>query len=506
MKIRLLFIFFIAICSISRGQVISDKLELGPVLKEDNSFPAYPRRFLKPLKDKFISYYYNYLYGADLLTSTLKPRTLTFRSYDHSMKHISQNNFPLKHKGHKLHLLKVVVMGEHLYIFSTYWDKKQKSLMLVRQELDTDDFTLKGSGEELLILPAINELNARIFLAVSPEHSKIAMYGIHTIEEEGINSTIMVMDENTDILWENKKKPKAGYACPVHLSLTENGTLLLGILKCPDSGFWKEIDAPDTMNAYVFTNQGQQENQFQLEVQGKISSFQLAYSAKENEVIITGIHAGEKNDPSGFFFQNYDLNTGKFTIRKHFPFENYNPDDAWTYQGSWNLFPVVRKMILRSDGGALFIAQFWQRKYHYLENEPSPWRYYYSDLVLGSIDGAGNVDWIKRIPMEGFTFTNYPVQEPFSLVMAKSKLNFIVRRRKPDPKNKKIEFAKRARKRDYVVLISVEINGEIKEEVLLEHKYGARLHLTMGVEQSGPDSAYFFVSQSTYSYMAKLNF
>jgi len=89
----------------------------------------------------------------------------------------------------------------------------------------------------------------------------------------------------------------------------------------------------------------------------------------------------------------------------------------------------LNDLVLREDGGAILVGeQYFVRVATYNDSQGSiktTYHYYYNDIIVISINAAGQIDWAEKIAKRQHTINDEGLYSSYSLALVDDKLNFI---------------------------------------------------------------------------------
>lgn len=391
-------------------------------------------KILAPSKEGF---YAIRMRSESLNTSDEGSQKIFVEQYEPDMNLKRSEEISLKFKGKKRNYIDVIKLNNKLYLLTAFTNKKQAKTYLFSQELSLKTFSPKNK------LFKIGEVSNKSHYGrgsfdyhISKDSSKLLVFNEINDGKERSSYQITVYDQNFEELWSKSTRLPFGdkhFEIEKYKVSKQADVFMLGKLYTSR----KSILSRKSNYEYVvlsILNNGSDELKYHFSLEDKfITDMSLALD-DENNLICAGFYS-ERNEigVKGSFFFHLNNNSEEVSNKRISPFdvqliaqgmskrkqkralEDASDDGEHKYEMQ-NY--TIDNLILRSDGGALMIAE---QFYAYQQNDRdfAPYfgpaslnpiysrntmntnintYYYYNDILVVNIRPDGSVEWASRIP------------------------------------------------------------------------------------------------------------
>lgn len=368
--------------------------------------------------------------------------------------------------------------NDRLFVIFTQYKAKDKQHILFYQEVSKKSGRLVGKGLSLATSNSkARHLQGHFDYEISPDSSKaVILYseaprrgfgGFTSFSTASNKFTVKVLDENFEKVWYKKIDLPYDEELYEHkkIQVDEEGNVYI-LAKIYDKVVRdkKRGKANYKYKIIALRDKGEDKIEYDLFLKDKfISDITFKLNNKTNDIICSGFYS-ERNSVGikGAFFFTVDKETKDISRDgiKAFSTDfmsNFMRERRAKRGGELNGFDM-RDIVLRSDGGAVLLAeQFFVRRYEYTNPNGSidyRYTYYHNEIIAVNINPDGSIAWNAYIPK--FQQSSSPAFSSFSKAVVKDKIYFI--------------FNERIAKRSPVILATVDAKGKVNMKDLFRNK------------------------------------
>ena len=423
--------------------------------------------------------------------------------YYYDLKLRKSAEMEINYKGKIQKLEDIILFNDELYMLTSYNNEPKKTNYLFLQGIFKNTFTLKGDMKVIGEIPSRNRNNTGAFdFSISRDSSKLMIYyGMPYKKFENERFAFRVMDEKMEQLWYKE------IALPYSDQLFEivefrvdgrGDVYLLGKLynEVP-----KERKAGKPNYQYVilaYLDKGETEKQYKISFEQKFIQDLAFRIDRQGDIVCAGFYSnfGKDGIKGTVFFrinaktqELYNTGTKEFDDR----FLSMFLTDRQLKKGKELYKYDLRKLIMRSDGGAVLVGEQYDVDYQYyrdyytgqyIEN----YYYYYNDIIVTNINPDGTVAWAINIPKRQVTVNDGGYFSSYAMSVVRDRLYFIFN---DHPKNVLEKEVTRIRnyngKSSMVTLAVVGADGQYDKVPLFSNKDADVLTRPKICKQSGRD-------------------
>jgi hypothetical protein len=401
-------ILLLSLLLLHAQQSFSQTVKWSAPMTEDKKFP-----YLRILGAADEGYY---LLRSNLTFSNDKTRS-GFRSRRYLLQLLNEDlrikfSEPLAIECEDCHVADVAVIGSHVAILYSKFDKQKKLLSLYVQKLNQEGH---NDGNAVLLLETgaekFDEENQPDFILSHDEH--LAACALRSVSKENAEQvyTAAIFDTSFNVITrkEISVPVKAKLFGPVTSVLTDEGNFyLLGIefltekrIKNPGESFYKLISY-NFKKDFVSQNEIRLENKFLTDV--AISADNL-----NHKIVVSGFYSDKTAySTAGVFYYSLledsmtqtPVVTSTFTpefLRKLVTEGRTKYNELVNYS--------IDRSVLRKDGGAAIVAESFSissRSYwdYYMQMWVYHYYYHYGNIIALSLNPDGTILWSNSIPKD----------------------------------------------------------------------------------------------------------
>jgi hypothetical protein len=444
--------------------------------------------------------------------------------YDASMKLVRQKELSLDFKGKNRSFKDVVMLQGKLWLLSYFYNEKHEKTYLFAQRIDNQTLTLDKELVKISEQDDTNRERQDVFShAISRDSSKIVIFTQQTGDKKQEEFTLAVFDSDFNDEWSKKAKlPYNRKSFDVEeTQVDRNGNVyLLGVIYTEGSNRTARRGKANfqyDLVAYM-RDSTLDVQEYKINLKDKFVTDLTFRVADDADLVFSGFYS-EKGVSSmkGTCFFKINPRTKDMTSvsTREFDFnfltENLsqrNKEKAKAASMSNDKSKEVElpafnldKLILRSDGGALLVAEQYFIEEQYQNNRYNsygyggfgggfydpfydPWSYRgngfnrqrdfyynYNDIIVVNIRPDGEIAWAARIPKSQMSRNDGGIYSSYAMSTVADKLYFIYNEdpRNLDP-NRKKTFSESPDKSSVVVLAEVNKEGLVKRAPLFQNK------------------------------------
>jgi hypothetical protein len=445
--------------------------------------------------------------------------------YDNSMKLLRQKELDLEYKGKERFLKDVVLLQGKLWLLSYFYNEKHEKTYLFAQRINNQTLSLERTIVKISEQDATNKDRSDVFsYGISRDSSKIVVFTQQPSEKREQEFALTVFDSNFSkdaLLPYNRKSFSVD-----EFQVDKNGNVfLLGVVYTEGSNRLERRGKPTyqySLIAYM-KDSTLDIQEYKIQLKDKFITELTFRVADDDDLVFSGFYSekGATSMKGTCFFKinpkGKDM-TSVSTREFDFNFVTENLSDrsvekakAAVRSNDKSREPELQsysldKLILRSDGGALLIAEQYyvderrQNNYYgspmsyggygsyspfyspynsfydpygYRNNRNNRTDYYYNynDIIVVNIRPDGEIAWTARIPKHQLSRNDEGIFSSYAMSIVADKLYFVYNEdpRNLDP-NRKKNYTEEPDKYSVVVLAEVNKQGEVKRSPLFQNK------------------------------------
>ena len=448
--------------------------------------------------------------------------------YDRSQKLVRSRELDLEIKGKARQLKDVVMVGGRLWVLSYFYNEKHEKTYLFAQEINKSTLNLLKDLVKIAEQDETNREKQDVFsLAVSKDSSKIVIFNRQPNEKSQQEFSLAVYDSDFNELWSKAAKlpyAKKNFNVEEYQVDNRGNVFLLGIIYTEGSSrLERRGKATYTYDLVAYMRDSTLDvAEYKIALKDRFVSDLTFRPADDGDLVFAGFFSekGAKGIKGSCFFKinpkTKDM-TSISTRTFDFDFMTANLSDknklrakaAAEHNDKSNeaeLFDYsLDKLIMRSDGGVILIAEQYILDEHYYNNNPygsswgSPYSLYspyyspyyspfydpynrynqrrqdyyfnYNDIIVVNIQPDGEIAWSARIPKRQVSVNDGGVNSSYAMSIVADKLYFVYNEnpKNLDPKRTKL-VAETPDKYSVVTVAEVSRDGSVLRYPLFSNK------------------------------------
>ncbi|MAT53120.1 MAG: hypothetical protein CMN32_01470 [Saprospirales bacterium] len=512
------FVFFVAmaVTSVQAQTESPARINWGPISPEPNNTMATKVVGLTP--DGY------YLLRQKVLQSpSVRPRAwVEFATKD--LKVTRSEELDLKYKGKQRDFEDLIYYNGQLYLLTSFNNTAHKKNYLFLQKVSTRGLTASKSLKMIAETEARNkEVEGSFAVDISKDSTHLLVY--HDLPFEKNNPArfgFHVFDQNFDLVWEKEvilPYPDNQFTVEEYRVDDQGNVFLLGVLYTDEAKFRRRGNPTYRYVLLSYLNKGETEDEIQIDLPNKFITDLTFRVGNDGNLVFAGFYSdkGSYSIKGSYFFH---LNPYDRSIlnRKHTPFDfefltafMRQKEKVRALQAEQNNDPrrspelynySLDRLILRSDGGAVLVAeQFYiERETYYRDYYPTygyyPYGYYnsyyrnsrdidylynYNDIIVVNIRPDGDLQWTARIPKWQETRNDGGYYSSYAMSIVRDKLYFLFNddARNFDPKRKGDRIYKYTGSNEMMVLAEMNLQGDVQTYPVISGDGGVTLRPKM---------------------------
>jgi hypothetical protein len=370
--------------------------------------------------------------------------------YDRSLAIRRAEKLDLKYKGKQREFEDVLSIGGQLYLFTSYSNQAQKKNYLFYQKINK---RLLPSRKLVKIaeIESRNKGNDGAFnILVSPDSSKVLLYNqLPYKKKDPERFALRVFDDQLNMIWQKDiVLPYNDQQLVVEdYRIDENGNVyLLGML-FNDGTRERRRGRPNYEYLILaYTQKGEKYQEYHIGIKEKFITDLTFRIANDGKLVCAGFYSEKGTysvkgtcffglDPNTQEVQNLSFRAFDFQFRSSFLSEGAQKRAARAESLGDNERAAelsrfsLDKLILRSDGGAVLVAEqyyVFERSYRYWDGTLRfDYFYHYNDIIVVNIRPDGSIEWATKIPKRQETVNDGGYFSSYAMSIVRDRLYFI---------------------------------------------------------------------------------
>jgi hypothetical protein len=451
--------------------------------------------------------------------------------YDNDMKLLRQKELDLEYKGKDRFLKDVVMLQGKLWLLTYFYNEKHEKTYLFAQRINNQTLVLDKTMVKISEQDETNKEHSDVFsYGISRDSSKIVVFTRQSSEKHEQEFAMTVYDSDFKEMWsKDAKLPYNKKSFNVdEFQIDNNGNVfLLGVVYSEGSNRLEKRGKPTYQYSLLAYTQDSTLDiqEYKIALKDKFISELTFRVADDGDLVFSGFYSekGATNMKGTCFFKiNPKTKDMSSVSTREFDFnfltENLSDKSVEKAKAAVRANDKTRepeltsysldKLILRSDGGAILIAEQYyvderrQNNYAYSpygfnnfssynspfyspfnsyydpfgyrygrNNRSSDYFFNYNDIIVVNIRPDGEIAWTARIPKHQMSKNDGGIYSSYVMSTVADKLYFVYNEdsRNLDP-NRKKTYTEEPDKYSVVVLAEVNRQGEVKRSPLFQNK------------------------------------
>ncbi|MEK7254001.1 MAG: hypothetical protein AAB316_04600 [Bacteroidota bacterium] len=442
-----------------------------------------------------------------------KPRVWV-ESYSREMKLLRSEEMELKYKGKQRDFENVLFFGGQLYLLTSFNNAAKKRNYLFKQPLSLKTL-LPGKDMDMICeTEAPNKEREGTFaFAISKDSTKLLVFNELPYEKKQPERfAFRVFDQNFALVWQKNiilPYPDNQFTVEDYRLDDAGNVYLLGVLY-EDEAKWRRRGKPTYKYVVIaYPADGAEPQEYRIDGGEKFITDLTFRIGNDSKLVCAGFFSERGTySTKGACFFHLDPMTRQLSDRvfSEFPFDfltafysekeknkALEAEEKNDLRRSPELYDYsLDELILRSDGGAVLVAeQFYVEQetyrdypygygfypygyspYYSRSNYQTDFYYNYNDLLVVNIRPDGSLEWAARIPKRQETRNDGGYYSSYAMSTVRDKLYFLFNdnARNYDPERKSNRWYNFNGSESVLVLAEVSINGEVSVAPLASNR------------------------------------
>ncbi len=443
--------------SFAQQDAVPASINWGPELAEPNK-----TMITKVLTSGGDLYAVRQKISAQALTGNKK---IYIEKYNSQMEQTKSEDITLKYKGKHLDFEELISLNNNLFLLSSFHNKAKKKNYLFTQMINMRTLesgkTLKKIGE--IDTRGINK-EGHFGLHISRDSSKVMIFSnIPNKKGDPESFAVNVYNDQFEEVWSrNIRLPYNDDKFTVEeYRVDDRGNVyFLGVIYQDKAKSRRRGQPNYQYTILAYTNNGEDYEEYKIKINDRFITDLTFRVADQGELICSGFYSdkGTYSVKGTYFFRlnpdtqemynsnfkefDFDFLTALMSDRRKAKAEKAERSGNTKKQAELYSYSLD-KLILRSDGGALLVAEqyFVERQndnnrygYNYGYWGANPWNrgfndieyyYNYNDIIVVNIQPDGEIEWTARIPKRQETRNDGGYFSSYAMSIVRDKIYFI---------------------------------------------------------------------------------
>ena len=370
---------------------------------------------------------------------TIANSEIVIERYDNQLNldKTSSLDLPLNTFNNDFQVVDIIPFGGDIVMLSALYDGRANENVLYVQKIDKSSLKLKGKRQKAAVIGAKRRMNKGGFdYAISRDSSRILMYANLPFERRGGERlSLTVYDDNLKQQWtkavelpfrdrnfevENYEVDRKGNVYILGRLIDRNNISLFS-----NRPYYSYV-------IVAYRNNGQDVKEYDVSLGQDFITDLTIRIGNDGDLICAGFYSERTTESmKGSFFSKINAETKKMYDIKKGAFDAAFLSQFMSKRRAKKkreLFNYrIDRLVLRSDGGALMIAeQFYIRVSTQTDAngfQTTTYTYYYNDIMAINMNPDGSIEWATRIPKRQIdgsgAFSSY------AMTISKGKIYFV---------------------------------------------------------------------------------
>ncbi len=394
-------------------------------------------------------------------------QTIIIEQFSKKMKLKKSRDIKLKYNNKNLDFVDVLMLNNELYLLSSFNNQAKKKNYLFVQKISSRSLQPKKDLLKIGEIDARNkERKGKFDYAVSKDSSKVLIYNeLPYKKRDPERFALRVYDQQFEELWsKNISLPynDEHFAVEEYRIDNQGNVYLLGVIYEDQSRRRRGGKPTYQYVILAYTKDGGDAQEYRVELGDKFITDLTFRIADNGHLVCSGFYSDKGTySIKGTYFFRLDSQTKQMYNQNSKEFDFDFVTEYLSDKQKQKLKKAERKgntrrqaelyqydldrLILRSDGGALlvaeqyFVKEYIQRDYFYGTFQYD-YYYYYNDIIVVNIRPDGEIEWASRIPKRQVTSNDGGYFSSYAMAIVRDRLYFVYNDndRNFDPSSKRL--------------------------------------------------------------------
>jgi hypothetical protein len=389
--------------------------------------------------------------------------------YSRDMKLQRSEEMELKYKGKQREFENVIMLGGKLYLLTSFHNTAKKRNYLFRQEISQKTLLPSKNLEMICESEARNAAaKGKFRFHTSGDSTRLLIYTELPYEKKSPERFgFRVFDENFNLVWEKNivlPFPDNQFTVEEYRVDDQGNVFLLGVLY-EDEAKWRRRGNPTYKYVILsYLDNGSEAREFRIEPENKFITDLTFRPAKNGNLVCAGFYSERGNySIKGATYFRLDTRSREFSDWNYQPFsldfltENMSDKKKQKaieaaanndVQREVELYDYsLDELILRSDGGAVLVAEQYYVEQDFYRDYPmygyypygfydpflysrygrtrTDYYYHYNDIMVVNLRPSGEIEWAARVPKRQETRNDGGYNSSYAMAIVRDKLFFV---------------------------------------------------------------------------------
>ena len=395
-------------------------------------------------------------------TGPLSTEQVYVELYDGKMRLKQSQKLELKYKGKLRDFEDLVMVGGDLYLLTSFNNQAKKKNYLFYQKLNSK-FRPEKDPVYLAEIDTRNKVQEGLFdLEISKDSSKVLVYNeLPYRKNTPERFAFRVFDNEFNPIWSKDVElpyNDGNFVIEEYRIDSKGNVYLLGVLYKDKARVRRQGNPNYQYIILAYSQNGEKVDEYKIGLRDKFITDLTFRISRQGDLVCSGFYS-EKGTYSikGTYFFRINTESKEVLVKNLMAFDfefltEYLPDgqrrkaaraeESGNVRKSPELYRFsLDELVLRSDGGALLVAEqyyVYERYYRYWDGTLRYDYYYnYNDIIVVNIRPNGEIEWSTRIPKQQSTINDGGYFSSYAMSIVKDRLYLIFNdnSRNFDPKN-----------------------------------------------------------------------
>jgi hypothetical protein len=384
-------------------------------------------------------------------TAFSKADKVYVEKYDRLMKLKRSKEIDLKYKGKKRDFEDIVMLGGKMILFTSFNNQAHKKNYLFAQEVESDRLLVGRQMTKIAESEARNKVVEGSFdIRVSRDSSKLLVYNqLPFKKKDPERFALRIFDPELNLLWNRNITLPYGdemFSIEEYRIDNKGDVYLLGVLYEDRARVRRQGTPTYKYVVLAYRGGGEEVKEYKIDIGDRFITDLTFRIGNDGDLICSGFYSdrGTYSIRGTYFFrldpesqQISNVNVKEFEFE--FVAEYLSDRGKERAKRAENEGDVRRQaelydydlndLVLRSDGGALLVAEqvyIYERTYRYFDGT---WRstffYNYNDIIIVNIRPDGEIEWSARVPKRQATVDDGGYFSSYAMSIVRDKIYFV---------------------------------------------------------------------------------
>ncbi len=439
--------FLFAICILTLNFSATSQDAIGARIKWSESLKTPANTYLSKVIASDASGHYILRRTTGLVGRTNK---INIEHYDSNMEFVRGEKIDLRYNKKDRDFEDVIMLDGQLYLLTTFNNDAKKKNYLFTQKISKRLQPAKDIKKIAEIDTRNKAREGSYDFHISRDSSKVLVYNALPLKNRDAEQfALQVFDNTFESLWsKNVTLPYDNdrFAVEEYKVSNTGDVYMMGVIYQDKNRTRRRGKPTYSYTVLAYTKDGDKKREYRISLDDKFITDLTFEIDNDGDLVCSGFYSnkGTYSIKGTYFFkidtetkEVYDKNLKEFDF--DFITEDYNDRKKERLRRAEEresnrapeLFQYdLDKLILRSDGGAILVAEqfFIEQRYNNFNrygNTTFDIFYYYNDIIVVNIKPNGEIQWASRIPKRQLTSNDQGYFSSYAMAIGKDKLYFV---------------------------------------------------------------------------------